>query len=89
MNMKIAFNCIIFLLAMFLGAVSYQQGWKNAEKKWFGEGLFTGQMWLENPPTILNNCRSICQDSESVSWEEYVRRYHESKMRLDQPGGGE
>ena len=75
--MKILFKVFFVFLLVFLGSFIYQRG------------FHTGQMWMENPPTIKTNCWSICIDEESVSWEEYVRRYHESKMRLDQPGGGE
>ncbi len=49
--------------------------------------FYSGTQWMEDPPTIMTNCWTACEETEPVSWKEYVERYHASKMKLDNPGG--
>jgi len=72
---KIIFKIVFVLVIIILGVAIYKRGFTIR------------QMWTENPPTIRNSCWAICESDESVTWQEYVDRYHASKMKLDNPGG--
>ena len=78
---------IYISLIVFICNARYDQGKKDAGDKYFTQyyRFYTPQMWIETPPTIAYECWTSCKSIERVTWDEYVSRYHASRMRLDNP----
>jgi len=85
----VTFVCTVSI-GLSISHSSYERGLRDAIERY--EEIEKSQykfpsamMWQENPPTIYNKCWTTCEEGESVTWEEYVERYHASRMRLDNP----
>ncbi len=76
MKKKIKICVVILIFLVMLGYLIIKKGNLHHINTQWGEGP---------PHTISSNCWSMCMNEETVSWQEYVDRYHASKMKLDQP----